>query len=195
VINIVHDDEPDQHARQRSSVLSLSEGTRNTVSRSQVFSRESPVNTLQPDQTSSTSDPGQSTSSQNQLELPSNQNTQSRLNSNQPSLLTSDSQPFPSRPNQNLGMSFDPIIFTEPHNSGGSNTFNAIDTRLQEFQSPEKILSVFEPISAHIPVKIKEKIWNGEFIEWSVLLKSNRDLVNKGNNKITELRTILQRES
>jgi hypothetical protein len=166
VINIVHDDEPDQHARQRSSVLSLSEGTRNTVSRSQVFSRESPVNTLQPDQTSSTSDPGQSTSRQNQLELPSNQNTQSRLNSNQPSLLTSD-----------------------------SNTFNAIDTRLQEFQSPEKMSSVFEPISAHIPVKIKEKIWNGEFIELSVLLKSNRDLVNKGNNKITELRTILQRES
>ena len=143
VINIVHDDEPDQHARQRSSVLSLSEGTRNTASRSQVFSREFPVNTLQPDQTSSTSDPGQSTSRQNQMELPSNQNNQSRLNSNQPSLLTSDSQPFLSRPNQNLGMSCDPIIFTEPHNSGGSNTFNAIDTRLQEFQFPEKISSVF----------------------------------------------------
>jgi hypothetical protein len=28
VINIVHDDEPDQHAGQRSSFLSLSEGTR-----------------------------------------------------------------------------------------------------------------------------------------------------------------------
>ena len=55
VINIVHDDEPDQHARQRSSVLSLSEGTRNTASRSQVFSREYIVNTLQPHQTSSTS--------------------------------------------------------------------------------------------------------------------------------------------
>jgi hypothetical protein len=55
VINIVHDDEPDQHAGQRTVVLSLSEGTRNTASRSQVFSRESPVNTLQPDQTSSTS--------------------------------------------------------------------------------------------------------------------------------------------
>jgi hypothetical protein len=55
VINIVHDDEPDQHARQRSSVLSLSEGTRNTASRSQVFSREYLVNTLQPHQTSSTS--------------------------------------------------------------------------------------------------------------------------------------------
>ena len=75
--------------------------------------------------------------------LPSNQNNQSRLNSNQLSLLTSDSQPGPSRPNQNLGMSCDPIIFTEPHNSGGSNTFNAIDTRLQEFQFPENISSVF----------------------------------------------------
>ena len=142
------------------------------------------MNTLQPDHTSSTSDPGQSTSRQNQLEreLPLNQNNQSRLNSNQPSLLTSDSQPGPSRPNQNLGMSCDPIIFTEPHNSGGSNTyFNAIDPRLQEVQSPEKISSVFEPISAHIPVKIKEKIWNGEFIELGVLLKSNRDLVNESN--------------
>ena len=108
VINIVHDDEPDQHAGQRSSVLSLSEGTRNTASRSQVFSRESPVNTLQPDQTSSTSDPGQSTSRQNQLEQPSNENNQ-----------------------------------------------------------------------AHIPLKIKEKIWNGEFIELSVLLKSNRCLVKR----------------
>lgn len=79
-----------------------------------------------------------------------NQNNQSRLNSNQPSLLTSDSQPGPSRPNQNLGMSCDLIIFTEPHNSGGSNAFNAIDPRLQEVQSPEKMSSVFEPISAHI---------------------------------------------
>jgi hypothetical protein len=63
------------------------------------------------------------------------------------------------------------IDFTEPHNSGGSNIFNAIDTRLQEFQTPEKISSVFETISAHtgIPVKIKEKNWNGEFIELSVL--------------------------
>jgi hypothetical protein len=68
--------------------------------------------------------------SKNQLELPSNQNN--RLNSNQPSLLTSD-----------------PIDFTEPHNSGGSNIFNAIDTRLQEFQTPEKISSVFEPIFDH----------------------------------------------
>ena len=78
-------------------------------------------------------------------------------------------------------MSCEPIIFTEPHNSGGSNTFNAIDPRLQEVQSPEKISSIFEPISAHIPVKLKENIWNGEFIELSVLLKSNRDLVNKSD--------------
>ena len=88
VINIVHDNEPDQHAGQRYSVRSLNEGIRNTS----VFSRESPVNTLQPDHASSTSDPGQSTSRQNQPELHLNQNKQSRLNSNQPSLLTSDSQ-------------------------------------------------------------------------------------------------------
>ena len=78
-------------------------------------------------------------------------------------------------------MSCDPIIFTEPHNSGGSNTFNAIDHRLQEVQYPEKISSAFEPISAHIPVKIKERNWNGEFIELGVLLISKWDLVNESN--------------
>ena len=75
-------------------------------------------------------------------------------------------------------------LFLQNHTiSGGSNTLNSIDTRLEEFESAEKISSVFEQISPHKPVKIKEKIWNGEFIELCVLLhvKSNRDLVNESN--------------
>ena len=38
-----------------------------------------------------------------------------------------------------------------------------------------------EPISAHIPLKLKDKAWNGEFIDLSLLLKSARELVNEPN--------------
>ena len=37
---------------------------------------------------------------------------------------------------------------------------------------PESIPSIFDPIGAHIPLKIKEKIWRGEFIHLGLLLKS-----------------------
>jgi hypothetical protein len=51
------------------------------------------------------------------------------------------------------------LLFLQNHTiSGGSNTLNSIDTRLEEFETAEKISSVFEQISPHKPVKIKEKI-------------------------------------
>ncbi|VDI44251.1 Hypothetical predicted protein [Mytilus galloprovincialis] len=37
---------------------------------------------------------------------------------------------------------------------------------------PESIPSIFDPIGAHIPLNIKEKIWRGEFIHLGLLLKS-----------------------
>ncbi|VDI75517.1 Hypothetical predicted protein [Mytilus galloprovincialis] len=37
---------------------------------------------------------------------------------------------------------------------------------------PESIPSIFDPIGAHIPIKIKEKIWRGEFLHLCLLLKS-----------------------
>lgn len=37
---------------------------------------------------------------------------------------------------------------------------------------PESIPSIFDPIGAHIPLKIKETIWRGEFIHLGLLLKS-----------------------
>lgn len=43
------------------------------------------------------------------------------------------------------------------------------------------IFRVFDHISSHIPIKIKEKVWEGEFIDFNLLLKSNRDLVNESN--------------
>jgi hypothetical protein len=33
-----------------------------------------------------------------------------------------------------------------------------------------------DPVSAHIPLKIKEKIWRGEFVQFGVLLKSAKEL-------------------
>ena len=50
---------------------------------------------------------------------------------------------------------------------------------LQGSQSPSDISCVFDPISSHIPVKIKEKIWKGEFIDLNLFLKSTKDLVNE----------------
>ena len=36
--------------------------------------------------------------------------------------------------------------------------------------------SVFDNISAHIPLKLKEKIWQNEYIDLDKLLKSAKDL-------------------
>ncbi|XP_071123848.1 uncharacterized protein [Mytilus edulis] len=93
-------------------------------------------------------------------------------------LLPQTPQPGPSGvmspANNNLGM------LTVSNVSHGSAA-GSLDTRLQVDQSPSYISSVFDPISSHIPVKIKEKIWNGEFIDLNVLLKSTRDLLNEQN--------------
>ncbi|CAG2209865.1 unnamed protein product [Mytilus edulis] len=78
--------------------------------------------------------------------------------------------------NNNLGMLSVSNHFVS-HGSGSGS----LDTSLQVDQSPSYISSVFDPISSHIPVKIKEKIWNGEFIDLNILLRSTRDLVNEQN--------------
>jgi hypothetical protein len=41
--------------------------------------------------------------------------------------------------------------------------------------------SVFDPISSHIPVKIKERVWAGEFTDLNLLLKSARDLADESH--------------
>lgn len=74
-------------------------------------------------------------------------------------------------------------VATPPNNNGtfidlsGSSMsvkggFSHADT------TPEMMGSIFDPVAAHIPIKIKEKIWKGEFISLSILLKSARDLAN-----------------
>ena len=46
----------------------------------------------------------------------------------------------------------------------------------QVCQTPEVISSIHDSISAHIPLKIKEKIWRGEYIHFGLLLKSAKEL-------------------
>jgi hypothetical protein len=61
--------------------------------------------------------------------------------------------------NNNLGM----LQHSSPQGMG--NFVNSFEGRLQVSLSLSVISSVFDPISSHIPVKIKEKIWKGEFID------------------------------
>jgi hypothetical protein len=57
-------------------------------------------------------------------------------------------------------------------------------------QPPDMMTSIFDPISSNIPLKLKEKIWNGEFVELNLMLKSNQTLLNElstvGNLAIKE---------
>jgi hypothetical protein len=47
---------------------------------------------------------------------------------------------------------------------------------VQVCESPASQPSMFDSVSAHIPLKIKEKVWAGEYIDMSLMLKSGKDL-------------------
>jgi hypothetical protein len=49
----------------------------------------------------------------------------------------------------------------------------------QVCQTPEAISSIHDSISAHIPLKIKETIWRGEYIPFGLLLKSAKELTTE----------------
>jgi hypothetical protein len=49
---------------------------------------------------------------------------------------------------------------------------------VQVSQTPVCIPSMLDPVSRHIPVKIKETIWAGEYVDLNILLKSAKDLVS-----------------
>ena len=80
-------------------------------------------------------------------------------------------------PVQNLGMFNQTLLNSE----GVVNDSNYFETCLPVDVNPEKMSSAFEPISAHIPLKLKDKAWNGEFIDLSLLLKSAWELVNESS--------------
>jgi hypothetical protein len=64
---------------------------------------------------------------------------------------------------------------TQLEYSGNSRGFMGMGV-VHENQMPTFTPSFTDPISAHIPLKIKEKIWAGEYIDLYVLLKSVREL-------------------
>lgn len=45
--------------------------------------------------------------------------------------------------------------------------------------SPTYTPSTSDPVSAHVPMKIKEKIWAGEYIDLAIFLKSARDMATE----------------
>ena len=58
-----------------------------------------------------------------------------------------------------------------------------VDSHVVQISStPNYTTSVFDPISEHIPQKkIKEKIWAGEYVDLSLLLKSAKDLFSESH--------------
>jgi len=92
-------------------------------------------------------------------------------------------QPEPVSASQNSSFGTLTAVFSE-HSSSG--TLNAVISELSQISNiadvggiaqASLIGSIFDPVSAHIPLRIKEKIWKGEFIQLSILLKFARDLV------------------
>ena len=62
-----------------------------------------------------------------------------------------NSLPIPGKETQGVATFFTTL--------GMGNFVNSFEGRLQVGQTPSDISSVFDPISSHIPVKIKETIW------------------------------------
>ena len=85
-------------------------------------------------------------------------------------------------------------LSTQPFQSGltrsGHTSLNAqqrgtftnntsVDSQISS--TPNYTTSVFDPISEHIPQNIKEKIWAGEYVDLSLLLKSAKDLFSESH--------------
>jgi hypothetical protein len=54
-----------------------------------------------------------------------------------------------------------------------------LNSQFLDPQPPDMMTSIFDPISSNIPLKLIEKIWNGEFVELNLMLKSNQILLNE----------------
>jgi hypothetical protein len=44
--------------------------------------------------------------------------------------------------------------------------------------TPDSTVGMHDPVSAHIPLKVEEKIWRGEYIHFGVLFKSAKELAS-----------------
>ena len=57
-------------------------------------------------------------------------------------------------------------------------------------RTPDFTTIVFDHMGAHIPTKIKENIWAGEYIDLYISLKSTKDLTGDPHQKQTPLTNI-----
>ena len=53
--------------------------------------------------------------------------------------------------------------------------FTGPNFAVSDFQ-PTMVDSVFDPVSAHVPLKLKNQIWEGKFVDLSLLLRSAREI-------------------
>ena len=55
----------------------------------------------------------------------------------------------------------------------------SLESQMQVNRSHDVMPSIFDPISSHIPLKLKENAWKGDFIDFHLLSKSARELANE----------------
>ena len=59
-----------------------------------------------------------------------------------------------------------------PGSTTPSGTVEMIECEI----APSTCQSIYDPIGSFVPIKLKEKIWEGKFIDLSLLLKSSREI-------------------
>lgn len=67
-----------------------------------------------------------------------------------------------------------PTVDALTHYTNNSE-FDGPPFNISDYQPPHTPSSI-DPISAHVPLKVKQKIWEGKFVDLSILLKSAREL-------------------
>ena len=91
-----------------------------------------------------------------------------------PPVVTSGPALSPNATLQNTGTFYQDVVMLGTGVSRGSMGLGIV----QDSQTPVCTLSMLDPVGGHIPVKIKEKIWAGKYVDMNILLKSAKDLVS-----------------
>ena len=89
-------------------------------------------------------------------------------------MVTSDPALSTDATRQNTGTFYQDVDMLGAGVSQGSMGLGIV----QASQMPVCTLSKLDHVSGNIPVKIKEKLWAGEYVDMNILLKSAKDLVS-----------------
>lgn len=93
----------------------------------------------------------------------------------------SSSSGNPPPQSSNIGMFPQPLVMSD--STGGIDVSGSLDisleSQMQVNRSHDVMPSIFDPISSHIPLKLKENAWKGDFIDFHLLSKSARELANE----------------